>query len=80
MKARMCWKLNSGNPRNMHRSLLGKLLRRWILGGQKTLEVNEKLREIHFEEESRVLMLQNCVRWRFLSLMCFVFRHFVNST
>jgi hypothetical protein len=59
----MGWKLNSGNARNMHRSLFGKLLRRWILGGQKTREVNVKLREIYFEERSWTLMFQNCVRF-----------------
>jgi hypothetical protein len=65
MKVNKGWKLNSGNTRNMHRSLFGKLLRRWILGEQRTWEVNVKLREIHFEEGRWTLMLQNCVRWGF---------------
>jgi len=80
MKVKMGWKLNSEKARNMHRSLFGKLLRRWILGGQRTREVNEILREIHFEEGRWTLMLQNCVRWRFFALMVFVIRYFVNCT
>jgi hypothetical protein len=80
MKVEMGWKLNSGNTRNMHRSLFGKLLRRRILGGQRTQEVSVKLREIHFEEERWTLMFENCVRWRFLSLMGFIVRYSVNST
>jgi hypothetical protein len=44
MKVKMGWKLNSGNTRNMHRSLFGKLLGRRILAGQRTEEVNVKQR------------------------------------
>jgi len=80
MKVKMGRKLNSGNKRNMHRSLFGKLLRRRILGGQRTQEVNVKLREIHFEVGRWTLAFQKCVRWRFLSLMGFVVRYFVNRT
>ena len=80
MKVKMGWKLNSGYTRNMHRSLFGKLLRRRISGGQRTREFNVKLREIHYEEGRWTLMLQNCVRWRFLSLMCCVVRYFVKCT
>jgi len=80
MTVKMGLKLNPGKARNMHRSLFGKLLRRCILGGQRTREVKENLREIHFEEGRWTLMLQNCVRWRFFSLMGFVVRYFVNCT
>ena len=80
MKVKMGWKLNSVNTRNIHRSLFGKLLRRRILGGQRTWKVNSKLTEIHFEEGRWTLMLQNCLRWRFLSLMSFVVSYFVNCT
>jgi hypothetical protein len=78
MKVKMGWKLNSRNTRNMHRNLFGKLLRRRTLGGQRTREFNVKLREMHFEEGRWMLMLQNCVRWRFLSLRGFVGRYFLN--
>jgi hypothetical protein len=75
MKVKMSWKLNSGNTRNMQRSLFGELLRKRILGGQRARKVNVKLREIHFENGRWTLMFQNCVRWRFLSLMVTVLEH-----
>jgi hypothetical protein len=66
MKVQMGWMFNSGNARNMHKILLGKLLRRRILGGQRAWEdkVKVKLTEIRYEERRWGLMHQNCIPWR----------------